>query len=104
MQNSSQVDAMVNTLVAGHYNAVIVQVLAYMDNATASHGAYWKSTNLPWSGYTTASFDPLGYLCTKAHANGIEVHAWLGGSGAGMYRVSTAWPPSGNATLAAHPE
>jgi uncharacterized lipoprotein YddW (UPF0748 family) len=104
MQSQSQVDTMVSTLVSGHYNAVIVQVLAYMDNAAASHGAYWKSSILPWSGYTTASFDPLAYLCTKAHANGIEVHAWLGGSGAGMYRIATAWPPSGNATLTAHPE
>jgi uncharacterized lipoprotein YddW (UPF0748 family) len=104
MQNSGQVDAMVNTLVSGHYNAVIVQVLAYMDNGTASHGAYWKSSILPWSGYTTSGFDPLSYLCTKAHANGIEVHAWLGGSGAAMYRVSTSWPPGGNPTLSAHPE
>src|SRR6185503_12808143 len=32
------------------------------------------------------------------------VHAWLGGSGGAMYRVSTAWPPSGNATLSNHPE
>jgi uncharacterized lipoprotein YddW (UPF0748 family) len=104
MQNSSQVDTMVNTLVAGHYNAVVVQVLAYMDNSPASHGAYWKSSILPWSGYTTSGFDPLAYLCTKAHANGIEVHAWLGGSGAAMYRISTTWPPSGNATLTAHPE
>src|ERR1051326_383803 len=104
MQSSSQVDTMVNTLVAGRYNAVVVQVLAYMDNAALSHGAYWKSTNLPWSGYTSATFDPLAYLCTKAHANGIEVHAWLGGSAGGPYRVSTAWPPAGNSTLSAHPE
>src|SRR6478672_10863784 len=104
MQNSSQVDTMVNTLVAGHYNAVIVQVVAYMDNASASHGAYYKSSILPWSGFTTSGFDPLAYLCTKAHANGIEVHAWLGGSGAAMYRVSSSWPPGGNATLTAHPE
>src|SRR5437870_4968625 len=56
MQSSSQIDTMVNTLVSGRYNAVIVQVLAYMDNGTASHGSYWKSSIVPWSGYTTASF------------------------------------------------
>src|SRR5947209_4297366 len=95
---------MVSKLVAGHYNAIIVQVLAYMDTATASHGAYWKSSILPRSGYVTSSFDPLAYICQQAHANGIEVHAWLGGSGGGMYRVSTAWPPAGNAMLMAHPE
>ena len=95
---------MVSTLVAGRYNAVIVQVLGYMDNSVASHGAHWKSSIVPWSSRVTASFDPLGYLCQQAHANGIEVHAWLGGSGGAMYRVSTAWPPPGNATLTAHPE
>ena len=95
---------MVNTLVSGHYNAVIVQVLGYMDQQTSSHGAYWKSSIVPWSGYVTAGFDPLSYLCTKAHANGIEVHAWLGGSGGGPYRVSLVWPPSGNTTLANNPQ
>src|SRR5215471_151744 len=104
MQNSAQVDNMVNTLAAGHYNAVIVQVVAYMDNASASHGAYYKSSILPWSGYTTSGFDPLAYLITKAHANNIEVHAWLGGSGGGPYRASSVWPPAGNTTLSAHPE
>ena len=104
LTSQAGVDTMVNSLVAGHYNAVVVQVLAYMDNSVASHGAMWHSSLIPWSSRTTAGFDPLGYLCTKAHANGIEVHAWLGGSGGAMYRVCTVWPPAGNATLAAHPE
>jgi uncharacterized lipoprotein YddW (UPF0748 family) len=69
------------------------------------HGAYWYSTNVPWCGYTTTNFDPLGYVCQKAHANGIEVHAWLGGSGGCMYRVTDqSWPPAGNDKLKAHPE
>lgn len=104
MGSQTEVNNMVSALVTGHYNAVIVQVLAYMDNSTASHGAHWKSTIVPWSSRVKSSFDPLAYLCTQAHANGIEVHAWLGGSGAAMYRVSTTWPPAGNTTLAAHPE
>jgi uncharacterized lipoprotein YddW (UPF0748 family) len=105
MESSSQVDAMVTRLVAGRYNAVVVQVLAYMDKTSSpTHGAYWKSSVLPWSGYVTANFDPLAYLCARAHANGIEVHAWLGGSGGGMYRVSLSWPPAGNTRLTTHPE
>jgi len=72
MQNSGQVDTMISKLVTGHYNAVIVQVQAYMDTATSSHGAYWKSNILPRSAFVTASFDPLAYLCQQAHANGIE--------------------------------
>ena len=104
MGSQAEVNTMVSTLVTGHYNAVVVQVLGYMDSGVSSHGAHWKSSILPWSTRVTASFDPLAYLCTQAHANGIEVHAWVGGSGGAMYRVSTTWPPAGNATLAAHPQ
>jgi len=106
MGSQTEVNTMVSSLVAGRYNAVIVQVLGYMDhpNGSLSHGAHWQSSIVPWSSRTTASFDPLAYLCQQAHANGIEVHAWLGGSGGAMYRVSTAWPPAGNTTLASHPE
>ncbi len=104
MGSSAEVDTMVATLVSGHYNVVIVQVLAYMDNSVPSHGAHWKSSILPWSSRVTAGFDPLAYLCQRAHLNGIEVHAWLGGSGGAMYRVSSSFPPVGNSTLASHPE
>jgi uncharacterized lipoprotein YddW (UPF0748 family) len=105
MSSQTEVNNMVSTLVSGHYNAVIVQVVGYMDNAVgASHGAHWQSSILPWSSRVKASFDPLAALCQQAHANGIEVHAWLGGSGAAMYRVSTSFPPANNATLASHPE
>jgi uncharacterized lipoprotein YddW (UPF0748 family) len=105
MGSQAEVNNLVSTLVSGHYNVVIYQVVGYMDTAGgASHGAMYKSNILPRSSRVTASFDPLAYLCQQAHANGIEVHAWLGGSGASMYRVSNSWPPAGNATLAAHPE
>jgi uncharacterized lipoprotein YddW (UPF0748 family) len=105
MSSQAEVNNMVSALVMGRYNAVVVQVVGYMDRTSSgSHGAHWQSNILPWSPRVTSSFDPLAYLCTEAHANGIEVHAWLGGSGGAMYRVSTAWPPAGNATLAAHPE
>src|SRR5512135_2004595 len=76
MGSTTEVNNMVNSLVTGHYNAVIVQVVGYMDSGTSSHGALYKSNILPWSTRVTSSFDPLAYLCTKAHANGIEVHAW----------------------------
>jgi uncharacterized lipoprotein YddW (UPF0748 family) len=107
LTSQGDVNTMVSKLVTGRYNAVVVQVLGYMDNSVASHGAHWKSSIVPRSSRVTASFDPLAYLCTQAHANGIQVHAWLGGSGGAMYRVSlesAGWPPAGNATLAAHPE
>ena len=104
MGSTAEVNNMVSTLVSGRYNAVVVQVLAYMDNTVPSHGAHWKSAILPWSSRVTAGFDPLAYLCQQAHANGIEVHAWMGGSSGAMYRVCTAFPPANNATLTSHPE
>jgi uncharacterized lipoprotein YddW (UPF0748 family) len=104
MGSTTEVNNMVSALVTGHYNAVVVQVVAYMDGGSSSHGALWKSSILPWSTRVTSSFDPLSYLCTQAHANGIEVHAWLGGSAGAMYRVSTTWPPAGNTTLANNPQ
>lgn len=105
MSSTNEINTMVSNLVVGRYNAVIVQVLAYHDaNGTASHGAHWKSSIVPWSTRVKSNFDPLAYLCQRAHAYGIEVHAWLGGSGGAMYRVSNTWPPAGNSILSAHPE
>src|SRR5215471_4524862 len=74
MGSTTEVNNMVNSLVAGHYNAVVVQVVGYMDQpgGSGSHGAQYKSSILPWSTRVTVSFDPLAYLCTQAHANGIE--------------------------------
>ncbi len=107
--NGTDVTNMVNTLANAHYNAIIFQTVAYMDHpsGSTSHGAQYKSSILPWSSRVSAGFDPLASLCTYAHSKGIEVHAWLGGSGGGPYRVSAAsaaWPPAGNTTLTAHPE
>src|ERR1041385_6375899 len=49
LTSQSGVNNLVSSLVAGHYNVVLVQVLAYMDNSVASHGAMWKSSIVPWS-------------------------------------------------------
>ncbi len=49
MGSSNEVNNMVSTLVSGRYNALIIQVVGYMDNSVASHGAMWKSNILPRS-------------------------------------------------------
>src|SRR2546430_5453514 len=61
MTSQSDVNTMVSSLVAGRYNAVVVQVVGYMDQpgGSGSHGAQYKSSILPWSTRVTASFDPL---------------------------------------------
>lgn len=99
-KNATQIDQLVGYAVQGNYNAIIAEVLAYQDTGSGGHGAYWTSDYVPAAGDISPSgFDPLAYLCQQAHAQGIEVHAWLV-----TYRVSTSWPPSGNSILSAHPE
>lgn len=98
MQNQSQVDQMINMAVTGGYNAVMIEALAYHDNEFGSHGAYWSSDLVARSDYVTPDFDPLGYIVEQAHANGLEVHAWIV-----AYRLSSTWPPPGNEYLAERP-
>lgn len=98
-KNSSQVNQMVGYAVQGNYNAIIAEVMAYQDNVGGGHGAYWTSDYIPKATDAATGFDPLSYLCQQAHAQGLEVHAWLV-----TYRVCDEWPPAGNTLLAAHPE
>jgi uncharacterized lipoprotein YddW (UPF0748 family) len=101
-KSDGEIEQLVGHAVQGNYNAVIAEVLAYHDNAGGAHGAYWTSAYVPKAPDASGS-DPLDYLCQRAHDQGLEVHAWLV-----PYRVCEGdtpnWPPSGNSTLAAHPE
>ena len=101
--SKTEIDNMISRAVQGRYNAIVAEVMGYQDNTGTGHGAFWNSSILPKAvGINPSglpSGDPLAYLCQQAHANGIEVHCWLV-----AFRVSTSWPPSGNATLQAHPE
>jgi uncharacterized lipoprotein YddW (UPF0748 family) len=98
-KNASQIDAMVARAQAGNYNAIVAEVMAFQDNASNAHGAYWESDIIPKAPDVPFGFDPLDYMIQQAHLVGIEVHAWLV-----AYRVSSSWPPAGNALLTAHPE
>jgi len=95
----AQIDDMVQRALAGNYNAIVAEVLAFQDSGTPWHGAYWDSAIVPKATDIIGGIDPLQYLCQQAHDQGIEVHAWLV-----AFRVSTHWPPNGNAILTAHPE
>ncbi len=98
-KSTSQINSLVARAAAGNYNAIVAEVLAYQDRTGGGHGAYWNSSIIPKATDISGGIDPLAYLVQQAHAQGIEVHAWLV-----TYRVSTSWPPSGNSLLAAHPE
>ncbi len=99
-KSQAEIDDMIARALLGNYNAILPEVLAYHDTGGNGHGAYWNSSIVPKaSDISPSSFDPLAYLVTEAHANGLEVHPWLV-----TYRACTSWPPNGNATLTAHPE
>lgn len=95
----AQVDQMIALAIAGNYNAIIPEVLAFHDNVGNGHGAYWDSDIIPRASDISGPFDPLAYMVQQAHAAGLEVHCWLV-----AFRVSSSWPPSGNPTMTAHPE
>jgi uncharacterized lipoprotein YddW (UPF0748 family) len=98
-KSTSQINDLVNRCVAGRYNVIIAEVLAFHDTTGGGHGAYWNSSIVPKALDITGNIDPLAVLTTQAHAAGLQVHAWIV-----PYRVSSGWPPAGNALLAAHPE
>ncbi len=98
-KSTAQIDQMVAMAVAGGYNAIVPEVLAYQDNVGTGHGAYWNSAIIPKANDISSAFDPLAYMVDRAHANGLEVHCWLV-----SFRVSESWPPSGNSIMTAHPE
>jgi len=98
-KSTAQIDTMINLALAGNYNAIVPEVLAFQDTAGGGHGAYWDSNIVPMASDIVGGIDPLAYLVQQAHANGLEVHPWLV-----AFRVSATWPPAGNATVAAHPE
>jgi len=98
-KSAAEIDTMIARARQGNYNAIVAEVLAYKDSGAGAHGAYWNSAILPKAADISGGIDPLAYLCQQAHAQGLEVHAWLV-----AFRVSTSWPPANNALLAAHPE
>jgi uncharacterized lipoprotein YddW (UPF0748 family) len=99
-KSTAQIDAMISRALAGHYNAIIPEVLAYQDaNGASGHGAYWNSAIVPKALDIVGGIDPLAELVQRAHAAGLEVHPWFV-----TLRVSLAWPPTGNTILTAHPE
>jgi len=94
-----EINTMIGWALAGNYNAIVAEVLAFQDTGASGHGAYWNSSLVPRAADIVGGIDPLAELVTRAHAAGLEVHCWLV-----AFRVSSTWPPNGNPTVAAHPE
>jgi uncharacterized lipoprotein YddW (UPF0748 family) len=68
-KSRQQIDELVETAQAGNFNALVVQVRRRGDT-------YYPSAIDPWAPDANRNFDALAYLIQRAHAAGIEVHAW----------------------------
>ncbi|HKW78089.1 MAG TPA: family 10 glycosylhydrolase [Candidatus Limnocylindria bacterium] len=71
--SASQIDDVIAATKAAHLNAIVAQVVrrgdCFCDRALAPR--------TDQAGVDPAPFDPLDALIDRAHANGIEVHAWV---------------------------
>ena len=75
-KQKNQLCAILDTLKAGHINAVMLQVRPTAD-------AFYQSSYEPWSHNLTGvrgqdpGYDPLQYCIEECHKRGIECHAWV---------------------------
>jgi len=91
----AEVDETIQAAKLANLNAILVQVRKTGD-------AYYNSSYEPRAeNLTDPSFDPLAYIIKKAHANGLEVHAWIN-----TYKVwqGTTPPKSPDHVYNRHPE
>jgi uncharacterized lipoprotein YddW (UPF0748 family) len=89
-----EVDLTVEAAKTAGLNALIVEVRKVGD-------AYYQSDIEPIGPEVPSGFDPLAYTIEKAHAEGIQVHAWLV-----VYRVwkGAETPSDPKHVLASHPD
>lgn len=67
---AAQADATVKAAKDAGLNALFIQVRKQAD-------AYYNSSLEPRSTDIAAGYDPLAYIIEKAHAQGIQIHAWI---------------------------
>ena len=68
---AAEIDESIGAAKLANLNALILQVRKTGD-------ALYKSDYEPRAeNWTDPNFDPLAYMCEKAHENGLEVHAWI---------------------------
>jgi len=90
---AEETTTLVDTLANNNYNAVVAEVRKCGD-------AYYNSAYEPWANNIAPGYDPLADLIEKAHAKGIEVHAWIV-----TYRVwNKNWTAPENHIWRRHPD
>lgn len=71
LRSPAEIDALVARAKSGNLNTIIAQMRRNAQSLYAISFEGWIENYAP-----PAGFDPLQYLIEKAHAEGIEVHAW----------------------------
>jgi len=93
--NAQQVDASIAAAKSAGMNALFIEVRKFAD-------AYYDSKIEPRGSNVPDGFDPLAYTIKKAHAEGIQVHAWVV-----VYRAwcgSKSGPKDPNHVINKHPD
>ena len=70
MQSQESVEHVIDKAAKSNFNAILVQV-------NGRGEAYYESDIVPKMPAVPEGFDPLAFCIEKAHAAGIEVHAWI---------------------------
>lgn len=95
----AEIDAIVTNCLDAGLNTIFLQVRPMGD-------ALYQSEIFPWSVYLSGTqgvmpdggFDPLAYFVKKAHAAGLELHAWINpyriGAGANVWEKLSADNPA----------
>jgi uncharacterized lipoprotein YddW (UPF0748 family) len=84
LNSDAEIDAVIAATKAANLNAIVAQVVRRGD-CWCNHSIAPRTDALT----VPAPFDPLASLITKAHAQGVEVHAWM--IATGLWKGST--PP-----------
>lgn len=95
VQTTRDVELVVERAKKYNFNALFVQVCALGE-------AFYHSDTLPWGKGVSTEFDPLRELTRRAHAEGIEVHAWI--NTLFIWEVGRKLPENPRHVLNAHPE
>lgn len=80
----SRIDNFMTTIAANNFNTVLFQVRGQCD-------VHYPSPYEPWSdtyGWTDPGWDPLAYAIQSAHAQGLELHAYIN-----THTISQPIPP-----------
>lgn len=73
----AELDDIVKTARDTGLNSIFFQAIPSSDALYASNTYPWSSFLSGTQGVSVGSFDPLAYITEKAHAAGIELHAWI---------------------------